>query len=158
MSLQSLGQHEEALLRCREAATLRPDSVEVQVNLGHILQSLGRHAEACKAFATVLALDARRIEMAPYLLHSRLHLCDWHDLDGLTQTTMAAAARGDGSESGATVPPFALASTPATLALRLQAARHSAAAHARAALLSAAARRGKKPSPHRLRVARFPCP
>jgi len=131
VSLQAQGRHEDALARGREAHALRPEAIDIQVNLGHILQSLGRHAEAATMFVEVLGRDPARLDVAPYLLHSRLHLCDWSDLERLEAMTIEAATRCDGTGRGSTVPPFALAATSASPDLRLKVARHSAAAHAR---------------------------
>lgn len=126
VSYQSLGRHDDALAVMRDLIKAHPDAPAIQLNLGHILQSLGRHAEAVDAYEAALRIDDALDEVIPFLAHSLLYICRWRNLERIEKRLMAAVSKG-----AATVPPFALAGTAASPALRLKAARRSAAHHAR---------------------------
>lgn len=125
ISYQAMGRHDDALAAMRDIVAGHPDSPAVQLNLGHILQALGRHEEAIDAYEAALRIDDTLDGVIPFLAHSLLYLCRWQDLGRVEKRLMASVSKG-----AATVPPFALAGTPASPALRLKAARRSAEHHA----------------------------
>ncbi len=125
VSHQALGRHDDALSIMRDLVNAHPGTAAVQLNLGHILQAMGRHEEAVDAYEAALRIDDGLDEVIPFLAHSLLYICCWRDLARVEKKLMAAVAKG-----AATVPPFALAGTAASPALRLKAARRSAAHHA----------------------------
>ncbi len=125
VSYQALGRHDDALAVMRDVVKAHPDTPAVQLNLGHILQALGRHAEAVDAYEAALRIDEGLDDVVPFLAHSLLYICRWRDLERVEKRLMATV-----SKDAATVPPFALAGTSASPALRLKAARRSAAQHA----------------------------
>ena len=148
ISHQALGRHDDALAIMRDIVKASPGTPAVQLNLGHILQSLGRHEEAVGAYEAALRIDDALGEAIPFLAHSLLYICRWRDLERVEKRLLAAVSKG-----AATVPPFALAGTAASPALRLKAARRSAAHHARNVATLKAAAAFKAPAPaERLRV------
>ena len=148
ISHQALGHDDEALAVMRDIVETHPDAPSVQLNFGHILQSVGRHEEAVGAYEAALRIDDTLDAVVPFLAHSLLYICRWRDLERIEKRLMTAVAKG-----AATVPPFALAGTSASPALRLKAARRSAEQHARnvAALKDTVTFRTPTPS-ERLRV------
>lgn len=126
ISTQALGRHDDALAIMRDIVKSYPEAPTVQLNLGHILQAMGRHGEAVTAYETALKSDEALDEAIPFLAHSLLSICLWRDLALIEKRLMAIASKG-----AATVPPFALAGTPASPALRLKAARRSSEQHAK---------------------------
>ena len=148
VSHQALGRHHDALAVMHDIVKTHPGRPALQLNLGHILQALGRHEEAVDAYEAALRIDDGLDEVIPFLAHSLLYICRWRDLERVEKKLMAAVSKG-----AVTVPPFALAGTAASPALRLKAARRSAAHHARnvAALKDTVSFRTPAPS-DRLRV------
>ena len=72
VSLQSLGQFEQALTAFDKAIQLKPDDTGLWIHLGNVLADLERPAEALLAFQHVLKLDPRHWDAAyrcGFLLH-----------------------------------------------------------------------------------------
>jgi protein O-GlcNAc transferase len=125
ISLQSNGRHHDALEAARHSLDLNPHVADALLNLGHILQSVGRHGEAIDAYEQALGIEPELPGARAYLLHSKRHTCRWEGDSELVKVIV------DEVLHGAQVAPFTLAGTDAPPAIRLIAARRSAAAHAR---------------------------
>ncbi len=121
VSVQAQGDHARALSLCRDALDQRPDDPTLLVNLGHILQALGRQGEAADAFTRALSTRPDLKGINAYLLHARLHLCQWEGLDALIAQVLREA-----EDETSTLPPFALLGTPASPALLARVAQRSA--------------------------------
>lgn len=128
ITYQAQGRHGDALKLCRDVVAAHPKLAAAHLNLGHILQSLGRHDEALAAFEAAIAIDANLHGAFPFLAHSLMYLCRWNGLGDVVDKVLALAQTDD--PRGPVVPPFALAGTEASPALRLKVARRSAAAAA----------------------------
>ena len=138
----------------RDGATLWRENAEVHGNLAQCLQALGRHDEAVVAFDEALALDPEVRRLRPFLLQSLLHQCDWDRLESLEARVLADAEARLASNGACECPPFVLAATRATPALRLGVAQGYARRLARLAGDGAmpAPLVHERPTPRRLRV------
>lgn len=121
VSVQAQGDHARALSLCRDALDQRPDDPTLLVNLGHILQALGRQGEAADTFTRALHARPDLKGINAYLLHARLHLCQWDGLDRLIAQVLREA-----EDETSTLPPFALLGTPASPVLQARVAQRSA--------------------------------
>lgn len=118
---------EDAVASLRAAAALAPDHPGIAVWLGHTLEDVGEAEAAAQAYARAHALAPQEPQIAAYLLAWRRKLCDWRDLDALSQQVCQAVRHGR-----AMVEPFAFLSEDSTPAEQLQCARLRAAPLARA--------------------------
>ena len=113
----------EALTILRELVHDHPETPEVFANLGQVLQGLGRHDEAVRAFDRALALKPGDAAVPPFLMQSLRYQCDWRRLETIEARVLAdLEGRLEAGETVAT-PPFTLAATAASPALRLRLAR-----------------------------------
>ncbi len=84
--LQDLGHFAEALSSYERALALRPDSAASHNNRGNALRHLKRFDEALASYARALEIKPDDPCVRSSWLHTRMQLCEWHDLDSyLTQ-------------------------------------------------------------------------
>ncbi len=112
----------EAVASLRAAAANAPNHPGIAVWLGHALEDVGEAEAAADAYARAYALAPQEPQLAAYLLAWRRKLCDWRDLDALSQQVRQAVRQGS-----AMVEPFAFLSEDSTPAEQLQCARLRAA-------------------------------
>ena len=122
-----LDRRQDAVASLRAAAANAPDHPGIAVWLGHALEDTGEAEAAAEAYARAHALAPREPQLAAYLLAWRRRLCDWRDLDALSNQVRAAVRDGR-----AAVEPFAFLSEDASAAEQLQCARLRAAQVAQA--------------------------
>lgn len=108
----------EAVASLRAAAANAPQHPGIAVWLGHALEDAGEAEEAAQAYARAYQLAPQEPQIAAYLLAWRRKLCDWRDLEGLSQQVRQAVRDGR-----AMVEPFAFLSEDSTAAEQLQCAR-----------------------------------
>lgn len=108
--------------RCfRRALELRRGFVSALANLGNLLMRMRRYPEAAAALTEVLKLHPDYDYALGALIESKMHCCDWGDLNRLNQELLRGIRSGR-----AIVPPFVLLSLPGTPADQLiNARRHS---------------------------------
>ena len=118
-----LGDLQAAATSLRAASRNAPRHPGIAVWLGHVLEDIGQAEAASEAYAGAHALEPGDPLIAAYLLAWRRRLCDWRDLDGLSQQVRDAVRR-----SQASVEPFAFLSEDSSAAEQLQCARLRAGA------------------------------
>lgn len=128
------GRREDAVSSLRSAAANAPDHPGIAVWLGHALEDTGHAEAAADAYARAYALAPQEPQLAAYLLAWRRKLCDWRELDALSNQVRTAVREGRAS-----VEPFAFLSEDASAAEQLQCAR------LRATQVAGAVRQSKSP-------------
>ena len=123
ISLQALGRHDEALSAYRDALTAKPELAEAHFNIGHVLQTLGRNDEAVTAFQQALALKPDLGAAYPFLAHALMYQCSWSNLEAVIAKVIGDVEDKIAAGKPISVPPFGLAATPASPALRLAVVR-----------------------------------
>lgn len=101
--LLAMGRVEHALASLQQALEIRPDHVEAINNRGMALLRLGRFEEAAADFARVLELAPEHDDTPGFLLHARLHGCDWRDYDRQRERIVADLRRGKRSAQPFTI-------------------------------------------------------
>jgi predicted O-linked N-acetylglucosamine transferase (SPINDLY family) len=91
---KDLGRAEEALACYGRVLAVTAGHAAALGNRASLLRLLGRHAEAIPVLERLLALDPRYPDAAGNLLQSKLHCCDWTDLDRRTAELTAAIRAG----------------------------------------------------------------
>lgn len=95
-ALEELGRFEEAERSIRQALTMRPESVEANRQLVHLLQKQERHEEAVALARRLRAADA---ECVPFRLALASALCDAGQLEeALAEATAAEAVAPTNAE------------------------------------------------------------
>ena len=112
-----LGRIEDARARFAEAVAADATKAPAHNGLGLVLRVENRQAEAA------LGIDPQLNGALPFLAHSLMYLFRWDGLDEVVDKVLALAEANDAR--GPVVPPFALAGTKASPALRLKVARRS---------------------------------
>ena len=123
ISMMSTGRHDDALEFYIAAAELAPDLADTHVNLGHVYQTLGRHQDAAAAFRQALECDPSVEQVLPFLAHALMYLCEWDDFDSVIRQMLDSLTRRRDAGEEVSAPPFGVAGTPASPALRLAVAR-----------------------------------
>jgi len=84
-SLDNLRKREEALVCYEKAVTLKPDLMEGWFNKGKIFGELKRYEEALNAYVMAYQLRPTEPFLLGIILHYKMLICDWVDLEGLYQ-------------------------------------------------------------------------
>jgi predicted O-linked N-acetylglucosamine transferase (SPINDLY family) len=82
-ALAALKSYEAALASYRRALALDPALAEPWIGCGNVLHALKRHAEAAEAFAALLKKQPQYPFAKGMLLHQKMLMCDWRELDKL---------------------------------------------------------------------------
>lgn len=82
-SLDNLKRHEEALACFEKALQIKPDLMEGWFNKGKVCGELKRYEEALSAYITAYQLRPSEPFLLGIILHYKMLICDWLDLDGL---------------------------------------------------------------------------
>ncbi len=112
------GRHAEAAQWLRRAAAAAPQHPGIALWLGHALEDAGEAEAAAQAYEHAHRLLPDEPYIAAQLLNGRRRLCDWRQLEVLSQQTRRAVALGR-----AAVEPFAFLSEDAEPAEQLACAR-----------------------------------
>jgi predicted O-linked N-acetylglucosamine transferase (SPINDLY family) len=80
-ALKDLGRLDEALDSFGCALQLLPEFAEIHYNRGNALQDLRRHGEALDSYEQALLRKPDYEWLYGLWLYTRLHLCEWRDLD-----------------------------------------------------------------------------
>jgi predicted O-linked N-acetylglucosamine transferase (SPINDLY family) len=83
--LFELKRYEEALAAHTKAIALAPSYAEAYSNMGNVLFELKRYEEAADIFTKALHLNSDFPNLLGRLVLSKLHICDWFELDDLTK-------------------------------------------------------------------------
>jgi protein O-GlcNAc transferase len=108
-ALKELGQLEASLLSYCQATELKPDFTEANYYIGTILSEMQRHEEAMVYFQKVLSIKPQHTYALGMFLHSKMHCCDWLNLDANFNELLNGIDAGQ-----ALSPPFALLAIPST--------------------------------------------
>ena len=112
------GARRDAVDSLQQASDAAPHHPGIAVWLAHALEDIGEGEAASDAYARAHALAPGEPQLAAYLLAWRRRLCDWRDLEVLTQQVRVAVR-----ERRAAVEPFAFLSEDATPAEQLACAQ-----------------------------------
>jgi predicted O-linked N-acetylglucosamine transferase (SPINDLY family) len=82
-SLDNLKRRDEALICYEKALQLKPDLMEGWFNKGKIYGELKRYEEALHAYIMAYQLKPTEPFLLGIILHYKMLICDWLDLDGL---------------------------------------------------------------------------
>lgn len=93
-SLDNLRKREEALVCYEKAVSLKPDLMEGWFNKGKIFGELKRYDEALDAYVKAYQLRPTEPFLLGIILHYKMLVCDWLDLDGLYQHIQYALRDG----------------------------------------------------------------
>ncbi|WP_210131972.1 tetratricopeptide repeat protein [Stenotrophomonas rhizophila] len=116
------GRHGEAATLLRQAANLVPEHPGIALWLGHALEDAGQPEAAADAYRQAHRLLPGEPYITAQLLNWQRRLCDWRELEPLSQQVRQAVAQG-----AAVVEPFAFLSEDASAAEQLACARQRAA-------------------------------
>lgn len=92
-SLAALKRYDEALAACDAALALQPGMAEAWFGRATIFAKLRRPADAVAAYLRARALNADLPLLKGGLLHQKMLVCDWHEMDTLVadiETDLAA--------------------------------------------------------------------
>ena len=101
--LLAMGRVEHALHSFQRALEAKPGHVEATNSRGMALLRAGRFEEAAADFARVLDAEPDRDYTPGFLLHARLHGCDWQGCDRQRAAIVAALGRGKRSAAPFTI-------------------------------------------------------
>lgn len=121
--LQSQGKRPEAAQAWQLAERLSPQNPQYPFAIGQSLEDDGQLAAAAEAYERALRLNPDDGRALSQLLFLRRRLCDWRDLDALSQRMHDAVAAGVG-----TISPFTMLAEDVDAALQLRCAQDFAAA------------------------------
>ena len=94
ISLAMLGRHEEAIASYDKGLRIEPRNVDLLYNRLTSLFGLKRYEQALKDCEAVLALDPEYKYVRGCLVHSRLQVCDWRNLETEKERLSAALRAG----------------------------------------------------------------
>ena len=80
-AFSDLKRYDEALAAFERALALKPDLAEAWLGRGNVFGDLRRYDQALAAFDKALVLRPDLTDAEAARLHSKMHLCDWRDLD-----------------------------------------------------------------------------
>ena len=115
------GKHDEAATLLQQACQLAPQHPGMALWLGHVLEDANQPEAAADAYRRAHALAPDEAYMAAQRLNWQRRLCDWRDIDALSQQVRRAVAQGNPA-----VEPFAFLSEDASAAEQLACARQRA--------------------------------
>ena len=121
------GKHDEAATLLQQACQLAPQHPGMALWLGHVLEDANQPEAAADAYRRAHALAPDEAYMAAQRLNWQRRLCDWRDIDALSQQVQRAVAQGNPA-----VEPFAFLSEDASAAEQLACARQRAGVLAQA--------------------------
>ena len=101
--LRELDRHADALASFDRALAINPALIDALQNRGVAFSLLGRHEEAARDLERALELNPKLLSARVALLHSRMHLCDWHTYEKESERVIADVRA---EQAGAT--PFSL--------------------------------------------------
>ncbi len=79
--LDDLRRYDDALIAYDRAIALQPAFYQAHVNRGSALRELKRYREAYQAYDRALAIEPNLPFIEGSRLHSKMHICDWSNLD-----------------------------------------------------------------------------
>ena len=120
-SLNAQGRLDEAIATCGEGERVTPNDARFPYQLGQIADEQKHTGAAVAAHARALALDPKLSGALAQLVFLKRQLCDWSDLEALSDRLRQAVASG-----AADVTPFGFLAEPASAAEQLQCARNFA--------------------------------
>ena len=115
------GRHDDAAALLQRACQLAPQHPGMALWLGHVLEDANQPEAAAEAYRRAHALAPDEAYMAAQRLNWQRRLCDWRDLDALSQQVRGAVAQGNPA-----VEPFAFLSEDGSAAEQLACARQRA--------------------------------
>jgi predicted O-linked N-acetylglucosamine transferase (SPINDLY family) len=116
--LKDLKHLQQAVASYDRAISLNPDNADAYNNLGNVLQKLNRHDEAASSYDRAIAIHANLPYALGSWLHSRMHCCNWDDLDRAYAKLIHAVELGEKAST-----PFFFLAIPSSPALQQQCAR-----------------------------------
>ncbi len=123
ISCQDLGLHGEAIKAYQEVLEHHPELTEVYFNLGTLLQLISRFDESVVVFQKALEFRPDYDIVYPYLMHGLMQQCSWTNLDAVVSKVLSNSEHQIARGEEVHVSAFALQSIPASVELRLAAAR-----------------------------------
>lgn len=93
-SLAELARYDEALAACDAALALQPGMAEAWFGRGFIFAKLRRPAEAVESYQRARTINPELPLLKGNLLHQKMLVCDWSDIDALIAGIEADLAAG----------------------------------------------------------------
>ncbi|MBI3897346.1 MAG: tetratricopeptide repeat protein [Gammaproteobacteria bacterium] len=93
-TLQCLRRHNEAIASYSRALALNPNYAQAHNNRANSLQELRRYEEAINGYAQALRLKPDYPLVGGAILHTKMQLCSWSDLDKLVQSIGSEISAG----------------------------------------------------------------
>jgi len=93
--LLDLSRNQEALASCDKAIEVGPHYADAYNNRGYILKSLGRHSDALASFETAFSLKPDHDFLVGSIVHTKMQICDWSDLDARIGKLFEAISKGN---------------------------------------------------------------
>ena len=115
--LHDLKRFEDALASYDKAIALKPDYAEAYNNRGNALKDLKRFEEALASYDKAIALKPDCEFLYGELVHTKMMICDWSDLEGQIAQLAAKIEHREPASS-----PFAILSLTSSLRLQRSAA------------------------------------
>lgn len=98
-ALEAGERYTEAAAAMRQVVELAPDQSVLHLQLGEICEEANDIESARDAYRRAYELDTRDTRALRLLLFAKRNLCDWEDIDRLSEVLKAAIASGDAFES-----------------------------------------------------------
>jgi protein O-GlcNAc transferase len=117
-ALLDLKRFADALASYDKAIALKPDFAEVYSNRGNALQDLNRPADALACYDKAIVLKPDLAGLEGLRLHTKMHLCDWRNIDNEWEHLISAVRNGKVNAE-----PFAFLSIPSTSSDQLKCAK-----------------------------------
>jgi predicted O-linked N-acetylglucosamine transferase (SPINDLY family) len=117
-SLRDLKNLDDALACYNRVIAIDPDNADAYNNRGNVLQSLHRYDEAVSSYDRAIAIKPDLPYLVGSWLHSRMHCCQWNDLDNAYVKLILAIELGKKAST-----PFFFLAIPSSPALQQRCAR-----------------------------------
>jgi predicted O-linked N-acetylglucosamine transferase (SPINDLY family) len=117
-SLRELKNLDDALACYERVIAISPNRADAYNNRGNVLQALNRYDEAVSSYDRAMAIKPDLPNLTGAWLHSRMHCCEWNDLDNACARLIHTIELGEKAST-----PFFFLAIPSSPALQQRCAR-----------------------------------
>lgn len=97
----------EAIEHFKTALSINPSYLDATLNLGTTYQDANMPMEALTSFRAAFAMQPTNTEIASQIVHLQQQLCDWRNLDPLSELLIQNVSNPTQSDQPFLIPPFA---------------------------------------------------